>query len=98
MGIKNFKPIITDRGIFPCKISKDGQYSLPLYFDESKDYWYYYDQSAIEDHKPLIAVEKTSDDFVKDVLDHFSNRPFSDEEQKYILQLRKTKTEDKSIN
>jgi len=37
--MKQFKPLLTDRGKIECKVSIDGKYSLPLYWDSSDEYW-----------------------------------------------------------
>ena len=89
MSKKQFKPLLTDRGKIECKVSIDGKYSLPLYWDSSDEYWYYYDQSLFEECKPIIQRKKISNDFKKDVLSNYANYPFSKEELEYILQFKK---------
>jgi hypothetical protein len=72
------------------KYSNGMSYFLPLYFDESKDYFYYYDQSPVDlDMKPLVGVKKITGDFKKDVLENFSHiNELDRDDLEYIMQFK----------
>jgi hypothetical protein len=85
--------ILNNEGNKKIEPMYSGEYSLPVFFDESETNWYYYDQShkglTEKGMKPLICIKKKSSSFEDDVLSKFANRPFTEKELEYIFTFKK---------